>query len=221
MAATDKHSAELMELTAALAVVSAACGIGLSMWSEHSRQAAPLFWLLGVAHGIAFIPLTLRIGYGTIRKYVASVLCLSWPLWGFGLLMMTTGIFAPLVSSLIWGVVIAWVWKRPWAILILAIAGGLSIVSMFVLDALRVPWRSDYMIPEGIAAWYVLMVPALLITVWTKPMGASEPVSGAVCQECAYPLVGLENAIRCPECGSPTNVCPECGRNQSVVREPL
>lgn len=221
MAATDKHRIELMDLTAVLAVVSAACGIGLSMWSEHSQQASILILLLGAAHGIAFIPLTLRIGDGTIRKYVAFALCLSWPLWGFGLLMWAAGIFTPLVSSLTWGVIIAWVWKRPWAIPVLAVAGGLSIVSMFVLDAMRVPWRSEMMIPEGIAAWYMLMVPALLIIVWTKPMGASKPASGVVCQACAYPLVGLENAIRCPECGGPTGVCPECGRSQTVAREPI
>lgn len=214
MDATDKHGAELIEQTAVLAVVSAACGIGLSMWSEQSQHASVLFWLFGAAHGIVFIPLTLRIGYGTIRKYVAFALCLSWPLWGFGLLMMTTGIFAPLVSSLIWGVVIAWVWKRPWAILILAVAGGLSIVSMFILDAMRVPWRSEMMIPEGIASWYALMVPALILIVHTKPPGASTPASGIVCEACAYPLVGLKPTTRCGECGGPVSVCPECGHAQ-------
>lgn len=221
MAATNKHRLELMDLTALLAVVSAACGIGISMWSDQSQHASVLVLLLGAAHGIAFIPLTLRIGHGTIRKYVAFALCLSWPLWGFWLLMITTGIFAPLVSSLIWGVVIAWVWRRPWAIPILAIAGGLSIVSMFVLNAMRVAWRSEMMIPEGIASWYALMVPALILIVHTKPPGASTPASGIVCEACAYPLVGLENAIRCPECGGPTSVCPECGLSQIAVREPL
>jgi hypothetical protein len=174
---------------------------------------APM-WLMGAAHGVAFIPLTLWIGYGTIRKYVAFALCFSWPLWGFGLLMMTAGIFAPLVSSLIWGMIIACVWKRPWAVPVLAVAGGLSIVSIFVLNALRVAWRSELVIHEAIAVWYALMVPALLIIVWTKPMGISTPASGSVCQACGYPLVGLKTATRCPECGEPTSVCPERGQTQ-------
>ena len=203
-----------------LAVVSAACGIGLSMWSDQSQHASVLVLLLGAAHGIAFIPLTLRIGHGVIRKYVAFALCLSWPLWGFWLLMITTGIFAPLVSSLIWGVVIAWVWKRPWAIPILAIAGGLSIVSMFVLEAFHFSGRSNLMIPEAIAVWYALMVPALILIVHTKPPGASTPASGIVCEVCAYPLVGLKPTTRCGECGGPVSVCPECGHAQHRLASP-
>jgi hypothetical protein len=194
-----------------LSAGSAAIAVVLCVWAYHKPDSWIPILLLGPAHGIAFIPLTFLVGPSIVRNCVVSALCLGWAFWGYALMMGATGIVAPLASSFIWGILIAWAWRRLLAVPILLVVGGVTLASTFAMMDIRYAWKSEWLIPETIVVWYLLMVPALPLIVRSQALKSSSPNIASTCENCNYPLAGLPRVSSCSECGGPKSVCPECG----------
>lgn len=210
----ETHDFRLASRAIILTTLSAAFGISLCAWMHNDPGSWIPSVLLGLAHGVAFIPLTMKIGHNPLRKCVGVIACLTWVFWGFWLMMLLTSIAASLASSVVWGIVIAWTWRRVWALPIMLAVGLISLASTFVMMGRWPAWKSDWLIPETIAVWYLLMIPALPLIVVTRPWGTTKPSSGMVCMACQYPLRDVPKVTRCTECGGPKSVCPECGLTQ-------
>lgn len=205
-----------MPLAIALSAASAIAGMLISAWMRTDQGQLPLM-LLGPAHAIAFIPLTAMISRSLRTTLIASVLCLTFYLWG----MLGMGIllgYAPVACSAVWGMVIAWAWKRPIALLAIPIAGALAMGAMFLAEqrATATP-GDDVLLPAAVGSWHLLMsicLPAIAMTSPFPPKPA-EPL-GTRCSSCGVVFDRLPEPETCSECGGGKVICPDCGHARSV-----
>jgi len=180
-------------------ILSSLIGITVLYLSYHAIGGYGLV-LLGVAHGVVFIPTLIADGCALWKIIIASIVCITYPFWGLMVGMMIFSVAAPLVDSFLWGLVVAWTLSRPWTILIFLLVGILSNISLFVVMHFNLGSSSDWGIPQTIGVWYVIMLPVfpLIIRYLPKPTTVPNPNE---CMHCSYSLVGLPDGSLCPECG--------------------
>lgn len=170
------------------------------------------FYLLGVAHLIAFLPAMIYTRQRPMNIVVGSILCVLFPFWGSFVGVMCMGVAAPIVCSLIWGIVLMVALRRTTALVIMVLIGLFSNLFIFL------PWSDliagtvldvDQHFFNAFYAWYVLMLFGIPWIMSIKPVPERPRFSGQnTCQYCGYSLEGL------PE----EKICPECGTKQSEER---
>ena len=188
---------------AAFAALSALAGILLAVGMVFLKHW-PWVFFLGVAHAIVFIPAMIMSRTSVWKMAVASVVCVLFPVWGFMGVMFIASIGSPFVCSFLWGLVVAWVVRRPIAILFFAIAGVLSNAGMFISMEMFASAQDDWGIPQSIGVWHLLMFPTYcwMMSRSPKPL-PFKPINYTKCQVCDYSLSGLPTDAVCPECGKP------------------
>ena len=159
-------------------------------------------FLLGFAHGVVFIPTMIADRCGRGKTVIASILCITYPLWGFLVGMMVFSVAAPFVESFAWGLVVAWALNRPWVILVFTIVGVLSNVSLIVVLDFDLGSRADWGIPQTVGMWYLIVLPVFPLIIRFIPKSTDIP-NPFDCVHCGYSLLGLPKDTPCPECGSP------------------
>ncbi|MFK7884625.1 MAG: hypothetical protein AB8F26_10635 [Phycisphaerales bacterium] len=197
-----------------LSSASSIAGLFLAVWMRSDPSNLPLM-LLGPAHAIAFIPLTAIVSRSIKATTIASILCLAFYAWG--ILGMTVLLaFTPVACSIFWGIITAWAWKRPLALLVIPLAGGLATAAMFLPQAQSTQspaYRDLY--SAAIGSWHLLMSVCLPVIAASKPLSINprDPF-GIRCLSCNFAFERLPKPRQCSECGGSKIVCPECGQTQ-------
>mgnify|MGYP000437775083 CR=1 FL=1 len=184
-----------------MSILSTLLGIAIVSISNHPIGEYGIL-LLGIAHGVVFIPTMITDKCTTWKMVVGSIVCITYPFWGLAVGMMVCSIMSPFFESFVWGLVVAWVLNRPLAILVFLIVGVLSNISLFVIIRFNLGHTFDeWGIAQTIGVWYVIVLPVfpIIVRYLPKSKAMTNPFE---CVHCSYSLVGLLNYSLCPECGN-------------------
>ena len=184
-------------------IFSTILGVSLAIWMGVSQSETPIS-LLGFAHAVVFIP-AMIIARTKLWKIIGlSLVCITFPIWGYTLVsLLTGGIGSPVSNSLIWGVVVAFALKQTKAIFAFFIIGVISNALLLWLMSLGNLYAMSNMeagFAETIGLWYLLVLPVFPMLIRAVHT-ASNKVPRNTCFYCGYSLIGLLSDTSCPECG--------------------
>ena len=186
-------------------ILSTLFGLALAIWMHQSESLAPIL-LLGVAHGVVCVPAMLIVRAGLWKTIGLSILCISFPVWGYSLVsLFTFGIGSPITNSLIWGSVLAIVFKQPRVFGMFFVIGLLTTGAIFYFVFVSNANSMSNMeggFAETIGFWYLLVLPVFPMMI-RSAHDAQIAASHDSCISCDYPYEGLAVDALCPECGSP------------------
>ncbi len=181
----------------------AGCSIMYLVLSETLETA---YAAIGFAHLIVFLPAMLFTGQRWYNIVTASIVCVLFPIWGGFVGMVTVGIAAPFVCSMIWGGMLVAALRRPTAFPVMLVVGIISNAILFFPVEVA-PGKYGIDIGEQLGttpyAWYVSMLFAMPIIMHSKITPPRPKYMGAdICHTCGYSLEGLDAETPCPECGT-------------------
>jgi hypothetical protein len=186
-------------------VLSAFAGCFI-MYRVSSETFEPAYAGIGIAHLIIFLPAMLYTEQRWYNIVTASVLCVLFPIWGGFVGLITVGIAAPIVCSMIWGAVLVAALRRPMAFPVLLVVGIVSNAILFFpveVASGKYGVNIEEQLVTSYYAWYVSMLFAMPIIMQYKittppPKNAGEDI----CDSCGYSFEGLDAQSVCPECGT-------------------
>jgi hypothetical protein len=176
------------------------------MYIVSSETYQPAYAAIGFAHLISFLPAMIYSEQRWFNIVTSSVLCILFPIWGAIVGMMCMGVGAPVVCSLLWGIVLASALRRPSAVLVMLVVGLISNAMLFFPVEL-VPGKHgsdiDGQFATTIYTWYIAMLFAIPLIMSSKVTPPVPKHTGEnICHSCGYCLDGLEHQSVCPECGN-------------------
>ena len=186
-------------------VLSALAGCFI-MYLVSSETFKPAYAAIGFAHLIVFLPAMLYSEQRWYNIVTASILCVLFPIWGGFVGLVTVGIAAPLVCSMIWGGVLVAALRRPIAFPTMLVVGLISNGILFFpvkLSGGQYGLDPDAQFGMTFYAWYIAMLFAVPFVMHHKHIPPRPRFSGKdICPACGYSLVGLGREPVCPECGT-------------------
>jgi len=185
----------------AASIASTALGVTIAIWMLQSSDSISVAFL-GIAHALAFVPAMVIAKVKRWKMTVASLVCITFPVWGFTFLGALTGaIGAPIANGVIWGGFVAWVFGRPSAIVVFVVIGIVTNAALFgLMSFYNMMVNQDGGFAETVGLWYILTLPAFPIILGLLPMETNDTPKDQ-CAFCGYSLVGLPEDVPCPECG--------------------
>ncbi len=152
----------------AASILSAALGVTIAMWMRSSPDSISVMFL-GLAHALVFVPTMVIANVKRWKLIVASIVCVTFPVWGFAFIgLLTFAVGAPIANSVLWGFFVAWVLGRPRAIVVFLAIGVVTNAALFgFMSTYNTMGNPDGGFAETVGLWYILTVPAFpIILFW-------------------------------------------------------
>lgn len=197
------HAEKFVLWSAAVTSGVAGCLLAWGMMSQGDTPWALL--LLGVAHAFVLGAALWFIGANKRSQAVMLLVCVLFPLWGTYLGMCGFYLFSTFLCSLVWGVLLAYVFDSRsgfWALFVI----GLLPTPAFLLGM-----DPDSVMLITIAYWHVAAAGTVAVLAQRRRaelgLVGQEP-----CKVCNYPMKDLPSGSPCPECGyKEEQACAVCG----------
>lgn len=165
------------------------------MWWMYRYDNERLFFIVGLSHAIVLAGTLWYTQTSAARAALYLIVCALFPWWGVVVGMLGMFTFSGITCSLAWGGLLAYIFKDPLALILMAAIGSIPTAYLYLTLTPNgvVP---DWFFPGEIAFWQATASPAVA---W---LGVRCRSKRSQCLNCGYPVAGVQDGSPCPECGA-------------------